>query len=201
MAHPGPHLILVSGSPRRRELLLSAGYQPLVCPSDAAEDAERSNAQDQALAIASQKLDALWHAPAARRPPSDHGPWLAADTVVVLEGTCLGKPAGVAEAKAMLMALSGTAHEVVTGVVIRLGEHERAVAVTTRVTFRALSRQEIDRYVATGEPMDKAGAYGIQGHGGALVDTVYGSYTNVVGLPLRETIAALTAVCEAASGP
>ena len=199
MTDAGPEIILVSASPRRRELLRAAGYRPQVCPAGAPEDLTAGDARAVAVAIATQKLDVLAARLAARPEPRlDGGPWLAADTVVVLEGRILGKPRGVAEAKQMLQALSGAQHEVVTGVALRMGTVHHAFAVTTQVSFRPLSHNEICRYVATGEPMDKAGAYGIQGHGGALVQAVYGSYTNVIGLPMFETIAALTHVCEAA---
>lgn len=117
---------------------------------------------------------------------------LGADTVVVLEGELLGKPAGQAEARAMLLRLSGREHEVVTGVALAFGEESRARVLAehaerTRVCFRALSESEINAYVATGEPLDKAGAYGIQGRGALLVRAIEGCYFNVVGLPLSST--------------
>lgn len=194
-------IVLVSASPRRRELLRSAGYDLTVCPADAPEDITGGDARAVAVAIAQQKLQVLTRRHTSEPqnlPDLSCGPWLAADTVVVLAGQVLGKPAGVADAKYMLRELSGAQHEVVTGVALRLGSLQHAFAVTTQVSFRPLSQLEIDRYVASGEPMDKAGAYGIQGLGGALVQAVYGSYTNVVGLPLFETISALTHMCEAA---
>lgn len=199
MTEGGPEIILVSASPRRRELLLAAGYRPRVWPSHADEDVLGGDARAAAVALAEHKLQVLADR-LAQAPQADlsRGPWLAADTMVVLSGRILGKPGGVAEAKQMLRALSGAQHEVVTGVALRMGTAAHAFAVTTQVRFRPLSHSDIDRYVACGEPLDKAGAYGIQGRGGALVQEVYGSYTNVVGLPLAETLAALTQVCEAA---
>lgn len=113
---------------------------------------------------------------------------LAADTVVALDGACLGKATDDAEACAMLARLSGRGHAVHTAVVAQRGGRSFSDVVTTSVRFRALESAEIERYVATGEPRDKAGAYGIQGAGGALVDEVRGSYTNVVGLPLEQTL-------------
>jgi septum formation protein len=201
--HATPTIVLVSASPRRRELLATAGYRTLVCPANAPEDLTHSDARAAAIAIARQKLDVLAQTAASAGPNTADlscGPWLAADTMVVHQGVVLGKPAAVSEAKEMLERLSGSEHEVVTGVVVRLGDVERSLAVTTKVTFRPLSLQEIEKYVATQEPMDKAGAYGIQGVGGALVDSVFGSYTNVVGLPLAQTIGLLTQVCEVARG-
>lgn len=113
---------------------------------------------------------------------------LAADTLVVAEGESLGKPAGPDEARAMLMRLSGRAHHVITGVAVVEAEtnRERSAAATTCVFMRELGPAEIDAYVASGEPLDKAGAYAIQGLGGRLVTAVLGSYSNVVGLPLPE---------------
>lgn len=116
---------------------------------------------------------------------------LTADTVVFLDGEPLNKPEDDAHAKAMLTRLSGRAHDVVTAFCLRRGVREHTEAVSTRVWFRTLRELEIDHYVATGEPRDKAGAYGIQGEGGALVDRLEGSYTNVVGLPLAEVLRAL----------
>jgi septum formation protein len=112
---------------------------------------------------------------------------LAADTVVVVDGLLLGKPADAVDAKRMLALLSGREHEVVTAVVLaRTGERLDRV-VSTRVTFLALGESQIDWYVATGEPFDKAGGYGLQGRAAAFISTIAGSHTNVIGLPLAET--------------
>lgn len=119
---------------------------------------------------------------------------LAADTVVALDGECLAKAADAEDAVRMLSQLAGRTHTVHTAVVVRAGERLLFEVVSTTVRFRALTEREVRAYVATGEPMDKAGAYGIQGHGGALVAYVRGSYTNVVGLPLEETLALLRLV-------
>jgi septum formation protein len=118
---------------------------------------------------------------------------LGADTAVVLGDEVLGKPADLADARRMLRALSGTAHEVLTAVVVRqtAPARELEAVVSTRVRFAPLGEAEIDWYVATGEPLDKAGAYAIQGAGGAFVLSVEGSVSNVVGLPLAETAALL----------
>jgi septum formation protein len=119
---------------------------------------------------------------------------VAADTVVTLGGDVLEKPADAADAYRMLRTLSGQVHQVHTAVAVGTGDALHDVVVTTQVAFRALSDGEIARYVATGEPMDKAGSYGIQGEGGALTDWVQGSYTAVVGLPLKETLELLARV-------
>lgn len=119
---------------------------------------------------------------------------LAADTVVVLDGRSLGKPKDRADATATLRALSGRTHEVVTGVAVVRGAVSAVTRVTTRVTFRPLTEGEIAWYVSTGEADDKAGAYGLQGAGAVLVDRIEGSDTNVIGLPLAETVALLREV-------
>ncbi len=126
-----------------------------------------------------------------RRP---HAIVLAADTIVVLGKRVFGKPAGVSDARRMLRTLSGRMHEVVTGVCVSRGDRGRARAFVTRVWMVALSEARIASYLATGEPLGKAGAYAIQGAGAALIDRISGSYSNVVGLPLRETLDMLRAV-------
>jgi septum formation protein len=113
---------------------------------------------------------------------------LAADTVVVLDGRVMGKPKGPAEARDMLHALSGRTHEVVTGVAVSYADAVAAGSEVTRVSFRTLAEEDVARYVAGGEPLDKAGAYGIQGAGAALVRGVEGCYFNVVGLPLARLL-------------
>lgn len=155
------------------------GLSPEVRPSDVDETPRPHEAPEAyGLRVAEDKARAC----------EDSRPALAADTEVVLDGRCLGKPSSEAEAKAMLRSLSGRSHEVLTAVALRDGDEVRTAVVRTEVVFRTLSEDEISRYVATGEPMDKAGAYGIQGLGGALVARLSGSYTNVVGLPLEETL-------------
>ncbi len=118
---------------------------------------------------------------------------VAADTIVVRDGVILGKPTDADDAIAMLRSLSGRSHEVVTGFAVSGGGSTTREAVTTRVTFRPLTDAVIRDYVATGEPMDKAGSYGIQGIGAMLVTSIDGSYTNVVGLPLVEVLNAIAA--------
>ena len=157
-------------------------------PSIMASDIDETPRPDEGpvaygLRVASAKADAC---------PAEV-PVLAADTVVALHDEIFGKAPSPEAARAMLQRLSGQTHQVHTAVALRpsCGADVQTTIVTTQVRFRTLSESEIARYVATEEPMDKAGAYGIQGRGGALVADVSGSYTNVVGLPLEQTLAML----------
>ncbi len=178
-------LALASASPRRRDLLAAAGIPCDIAPQDVDEaihDGELPIAY--VLRVARSKAAAYRGACEAV---------LAADTTVAIDGAILAKAADDADAARMLALLSGRAHAVHTAVVLAWGEARLERVVTTEVRFRALTAAEIGAYIATGEPRDKAGAYGIQGHGGALVAAVHGSYTNVVGLPLPETLAMLRA--------
>lgn len=180
-AHP---LILASASPRRASLLRQIGIPFEVVPSDVSEDVTLSpEPKEHALELARRKARDV----AGRRAD---GIILGADTVVVLDGEILGKPHGADEAVQMLRKLSGRWHEVITAVVLldpsKGGSHE-AVEVT-RVKFRDLSGEEVEEYVASGESMDKAGAYGIQGMGAVLVERIEGCYFNVVGLPLARLV-------------
>lgn len=172
--------VLASASPRRRDLLARVGLHPEVCPADVDESIRPGEAPERyACRVAEEKARSV-HAAL---------PVLAADTVVALDGVSLGKASTREDAASMLARLSARIHEVHTAVVLRVdATRTRSVSVTTEVRFRQLSAPEIAAYVASGEPMDKAGAYGIQGLGGALVAEVHGSYTNVVGLPLEETL-------------
>jgi septum formation protein len=172
-----PTLILASASPRRRQLLEQAGLPFEILPSGVEETYNGEPPEDFARRTSAQKAGAV----SARRPEAAV---VGADTVVVLEGRMLGKPAGPEEAKSMLAELSGREHRVITGVTVRWDGKEKSGFRETRVRFREIGPDEIDRYVATGEPLDKAGAYGIQGRGILLVESLEGCYTNVVGLPL-----------------
>ena len=178
-----PGLVLGSASPRRAALLRQVGLDFSVCPSDVPEvaaagetatDLARRLAREKGTAVARSRTDA----------------WvLSADTIVVVDGAVLGKPADAAEAGQMLRRLSDRAHEVFTAVALTApgGAPAGEVLVRSRVEFRPLSAAEIDAYVATDEPFDKAGAYAIQGGAAHFVRRVDGSYTNVVGLPIDET--------------
>src|ERR1700760_4396222 len=176
-------LILASASPRRRELLAQAGYRFAVEPSSIPElRRPEEDAIRFATRLAREKAEEVF----ARRPPSAVPAMvLGADTVVVCEGEVMGKPADAADAQRMLLRLSGRTHQVVTGVAVVWGLSSVEVAAEmTQVTMRTVSTQEIAGYVATGEPMDKAGAYAIQGYAGRWIPRIHGCYFNVVGLPL-----------------
>jgi septum formation protein len=179
--------ILASSSPRRRELLAHLGLPFIVLPSDVDETLSPLPAISAAVAdLAERKARAVASDLAA-------GIVIGADTVVVLDQAVLGKPRDPSDAERMLRALRGRNHDVITGVAVvdaatGRGEHS---AVVTTLHMRDASDPEISAYVATGEPLDKAGSYAVQGKGGALVATVEGCYTNVVGLPLCETVGLL----------
>lgn len=176
--------ILASGSPRRRELLRQLGFSFTVIPSRLEETNQRGmEPRGHATYYAKEKAKEV-----AQRYPQQ---WvLAADTIVVVAEEILGKPVNVTEATAMLSRLSGRSHHVITGVCLLHAQCgvEESQAVETAVFMRRLDTADIEGYIATGEPMDKAGAYGIQGIGGCLVQRIEGSYSNVVGLPLCETV-------------
>jgi septum formation protein len=175
-------LILASASPRRAALLAAVGARFRVVRSDVDETHCGTDPIAATIEVALRKARAI----AARHPGTVV---VAADTVVVApDGGMLGKPADGEEAVAMLLRLAGRTHAVVTGVAVvgPEGMPERTAGETTRVRMRAFDEVEARRYVASGEPFDKAGAYGIQGRGGLLVDGVEGCYFNVVGLPLRQ---------------
>lgn len=149
----------------------------------------------EAPAAAARRLAALKADRAAGRLGAAPALVLAADTIVAIDGASLGKPADAADAAAMLARLSGRSHEVHTGFALVSTSGPRLESVvTTRVHVKALDRAEIDGYVATGEPFDKAGGYAIQGAGAALVQSIEGSVTNVIGLPLVEVLEALAAL-------
>ncbi len=176
-------LLLASGSPRRRQLLTWAGIALDVVPSDV----------DEAWVAGEDPVDAAERLARSKALGPADRVVLAADTVVHFDGTPYAKPEDTEDAVRMLSELSGRWHDVTTGVAIRAGTLT-SFTQTTAVRFRALSETEIRRYVQTGEPMGKAGAYAIQGEGGGLVAEVRGSWTNVMGLPLEATLAALDAV-------
>lgn len=180
-------LVLASGSPRRLELLRLAGFDPAVRAPDV-DESPRTGEDAEAYVSRIAGAKAL----AVARAPDEVV--LAADTAVVVDGTILGKPADAADAAAMLRRLSGRVHHVLTAVTVvgRTGIPSEAL-VGTAVRMAHLDEAAISRYVATGEPLDKAGAYGIQGHAQVLVAEVNGSWTNVVGLPAVECIAMLRA--------
>lgn len=185
-------VILASASPRRLALLQQIGIEATVCPADfdevsgtavQAEDVVLANAVGKCQAVVKIKGDSL--------------PVIAADTVVVAEGVILGKPQDAEDAVVMLKQLSGKTHKVLTGIAVSYAGEMLAEVCETKVVFRDLTDEEIKNYVATGEPLDKAGAYGIQGKGAVLVEKIDGCYNNVVGLPLTrmQLILAKLGVC------
>lgn len=194
MIDPGHPLLLGSGSPRRREILATLGL-PLVVASASIDETPRDGEAppDYLARVTRDKLAAVARLPEAARA----GAVIVADTTVILDDRPLGKPADAAEARAMLRSLSGRAHHVSTCFALS-GPADPALVVhqetvTSRVVFRALDDDEIAGYAATGEGLDKAGAYAIQGIGAFAVARVEGSYSNVVGLPACEVISALRA--------
>ncbi|MBQ8514445.1 MAG: septum formation inhibitor Maf [Ruminococcus sp.] len=171
-------LILASGSPRRKELMHYITDDFIIRTSDADEVIPEGTAPHEASAdLALQKAQAV----AAQYPGALV---IGCDTTVLLDGQILGKPLDADDARRMLKALSGRTHEVVTGVALIAGGKTRTFSEITRVTFYPLTEEEIDGYLATGEPFDKAGSYGIQGKGALFVQGLEGDYYNVVGLPI-----------------
>jgi len=196
-----PAVYLASKSPRRQELLRQLGveFDPLLlreAPGRTRDVVEAPHKDEPPLEyvkrIARLKASVGWHRMGRRGLPPK--PVLGADTEVVLDGTALGKPADAASAVAMLAALSGRTHDVITAVAVRWQTQLIAAVSTSRVTFRAIAHDEMERYVATGEPFDKAGAYAIQGKAAAFVQHLEGSYSGVMGLPLFETAGILVRI-------
>jgi septum formation protein len=181
-------VILASASPRRRELLTLVGIAHEIRPSGADETlfpGETPEGHAERLARAKA------HAVAALEPGAVV---IAADTIVVVDGDILGKPADSADAARMLRRLSGRAHDVYTAIAVARGNRTESAVERVGVTFRPLGESDIARYVATGEPLDKAGAYGIQGYGATIVDGVDGDYFSVMGLGLRRLVELLDRV-------
>lgn len=175
-------LILASASARRRELLTAAGVPFLIDPADIDERRHPSEApHDYARRVAATKARSV-----SRRHPEDVV--LGADTVVVVGNDVLGKPATSDDAASMLARLSGRAHEVLTAIAIEWPSGSETMVETTRVWFADLAPEQIDWYVASGEPMDKAGAYAIQGLASRFVTRIEGSYASVVGLPVAAVL-------------
>lgn len=175
-------LYLASGSPRRQELLTQLGvsFERIVTGIEE-KRAEGENAQQYVSRLAREKAQA-----GVASVPRDL-PVLGADTIVILNGEVLEKPHDADHAARMLRKLSGQTHQVMTAVALADRQHVLDCLVVTEVTFRVLTDDDIAAYIASGEPMDKAGAYGIQGLGGCFVRKIHGSYHAVVGLPLVET--------------
>jgi septum formation protein len=184
-------LILASASPRRVELLSSAGFEFEVIPANVDETPLPGEPpQAYVLRVAREKAAAVDDCRKSGIVV------LAADTVVVAAGIPLGKPADAEEMKTMLKSLSGNVHEVHTGVIIRTASREVGEVVTTRVRVLPLTDAEIDWYIGTGEPAGKAGAYAIQGRAARFIDWIEGSWSNVVGLPVATVYRLLNEVGE-----
>lgn len=186
-------LVLASASPRRKELLASVGIEVDVMPSDVPEEPLDGETPTQhVLRLALDKAAEI----AGRLGDGDERWIVAADTLVISGGELLGKPIDKDDAKSMLRRLSGCDHSVITGYSVfnTLKGEIVSRAVQTNVCFKSLSEEEIEGYVASGEPMDKAGAYAIQGLGAFMVESIGGSYSNVVGLPLCQLVQDLEAV-------
>lgn len=185
-------LVLASQSPRRRELLERAGFQFTVCPTEVDESwREGEDPESHVCRLAREKARAA--------AAAENELVLGADTVVVVQGEILGKPSDRADAERMLRLLSGRDHEVFTGVCLKRGELELVEAERTLVRFAPLDEEEIRAYVASGEPMDKAGAYAIQGLASRFVERIEGCYFNVVGLPVARVYRMLKRI-QASSG-
>lgn len=184
----GPRVILASQSPRRRELLALVGIAHEVRPADIDEsvlDGERPAPHAERLALAK-----------AARLAHDHPDAIviAADTIVVIDDDFMSKPLDAAGAREMLRRLSGRVHTVMTAVAVARGARIESAVEHVEVEFRTLDDDEIDRYIATGEPLDKAGAYGIQGYGATIVRRIHGDYFAVMGLSLVTVVALLERV-------
>lgn len=173
-------IILASQSPRRRQLLEQMGFTDFIVRPAQGEELADPNLDPGGLVEALSRQKALEISASA--DPEDL--IIAADTVVAVDGQVLGKPHSIQQAREMLSALSGREHTVYTGVTVCRGGQILTQHEATAVRFRPLTAQEIDAYIATGEPMDKAGSYGIQGRGALLVEGISGDYFNVVGLPV-----------------
>ncbi|MBE6631994.1 MAG: septum formation inhibitor Maf [Ruminococcaceae bacterium] len=172
-------IVLASNSPRRKEILSSLGLSFTVRPTDAEESADPSLSPEEYV-----KECARLKAEEARKYAKDGELVITADTMVFKDGAVLGKPRDREDARRMLRLLSGSSHQVCTGVSVYYRGKTVCGSETSSVYFADLSDEEIDRYIRTGEPMDKAGAYGIQSLGGIFVQRIEGNYFNIVGLPV-----------------
>ncbi len=175
-------VVLASQSPRRRELLSLIGVSHEVIPADIDETLHPEEIPIEHVERLAREKSAL----VALRRPNDVV--IGADTIVVLDGEVLGKPSHASEAIATITRLSGRTHTVHTAVAVSCGGHTASAVESVEVTFRKLDREQIESYVATLEPMDKAGAYGIQGYGATIVERIHGDYFAVMGLPLGRLV-------------
>ena len=181
-------IYLASASPRRREILVSLGFQPVLLVAETDETARPGEAVADYVARMARQKNVAARRLAAQRGLALAQPLLSADTVVALDNAILGKPRDAAHARELLESLSGREHQVWTAVCVSLGGQMLEAAQRSDVRFKELSAQEIAAYIASGEPLDKAGAYGIQGIGGVFVAHLSGSFSGVMGLPVFETV-------------
>ena len=181
-------IYLASASPRRREILVSLGFQPVLLTAETDETSRPGEAVADYVARMARQKNAAARQLAAQRGLALAQPLLSADTVVALDNAILGKPRDAAHARELLESLSGREHQVWTAVCVSLGGQTLEAAQRSDVRFKELSAQEIAAYIASGEPLDKAGAYGIQGIGGVFVAHLSGSFSGVMGLPVFETV-------------
>jgi septum formation protein len=195
-------LILASASPRRRELLTQAGLSFTAEAADLNEDRMPNEAAAAYVQrLAEEKAHAVWTLHQNADTPEDPLIVLGADTCVVCDGQILGKPVDTADARRMLELLSGRTHAVLTGIAAVTGKGTVDDLEITQVTFNVLKDAEIAQYIASGEPLDKAGAYAIQGYAARWIPRIEGCYFNVVGLPIARTVALLAEAATAASKP
>ena len=180
------HIILASASPRRKEILELADLKFDVMPSDAQEITTKTAPNELVMELASIKAKDIY------KKSEKQSMIVGADTVVAYQGQILGKPADEADAKRMLTMLSGQTHEVYTGVCVIEDEKIKTFYEETKVTFYEISDEQIDHYIKTGEPMDKAGSYGIQGKAAVFIKGIEGDYYNVVGFPIARFLQEIT---------
>jgi septum formation protein len=192
-------LILASSSPRRRELLRQAGFDFTVESADINEDPQPGEAPAKYVQrLAVEKAQAVWERHKGEDDSDDPITVLGADTTVVLDGEILGKPGNHGEARTMLEKLAGRTHQVMTGIAAIMRNAIVSDVEITQVFFDLIDEEELAHYIASGEPLDKAGAYGIQGYAARWIPRVEGCYFNVMGLPISRTIALLA---KAQEGP
>lgn len=180
------HIILASASPRRKEILELADMKFDVMPSDAQEITTKTAPNEVVMELASIKAKDIY------KKSEKQSMIVGADTVVAYQGQILGKPTDEADAKRMLTMLSGQTHEVYTGVCIIEDGKTKTFYEETKVTFYEISDEQIDHYIKTGEPMDKAGSYGIQGKAAVFIKGIEGDYYNVVGFPIARFLQEIT---------
>lgn len=180
------HIILASASPRRKEILELADLKFDIMPSNAQEITTKTAPNEVVMELALIKAKDIYE------KSEKQSMIVGADTVVAYQGQILGKPTDEADAKRMLTMLSGQTHEVYTGVCVIEDEKIKTFYEETKVTFYEISDEQIDRYIKTGEPMDKAGSYGIQGKAAVFIKGIEGDYYNVVGFPIARFLQEIT---------